>query len=621
MAPARLTQTLTGDPSDVGVADWPRRPVGERDANGYAAISDYAFLSDCRSAALVSSDGSIDWLCWPRFDSPAVFAGILDSERGGTWSIRPIGDFEVSRRYLPRTNVLETTFHTSTGSVRLTDWLHMGARQALCRRLEGLEGRVDVDLVCDPRPNFAADGAIGFERRLGWLVAELSNGERLVADGFGALREQRTLYAGDDHCFSLALNRPGPSDLTNSLERAVAFWSKWAQDLRLPAERAAVVERSALTLKGLQYQPSGAIIAAATTSLPETIGGARNWDYRYSWLRDATLTLAAFGQVGKHDEAQSWLDWLKMISLIAGVEDLQIMYGIGGEAELTEHVLDHLEGHKQSSPVRIGNGAATQRQIDTYGELADAIWLVRTRFEERLNPHRWRLVRALANRALREWHEPDEGIWEVRGNPKHFVYSKVMCWVALDRAIRLAEMDGFEDPCLGEWLIGREAIREQVLHRGYDSELGAFTQSYGSGSLDASNLVLASTGFISADDPRFIGTVRATQRDLIRGGLVDRYRVEDTDDGFSGEEEGTFVICSLWLALACIQIGDVDAAEEIYERVTGCANDLGLLAEELTPDGEQLGNYPQAFTHIALILCAFELEKARADELEVELAA
>ena len=621
MAPARLTRTITDDSSDLGVAGWPSRPVGERDADGYAAISDYAFLSDCRSAALVSSDGSVDWLCWPRFDSPAVFAGILDSRQGGSWSIRPTDEFTVSRRYLPRTNVLETTFHTATGSVRLTDWLHMGARQALCRRLEGLEGRVDIELTCDPRPDFASGGAVPFERRLGWLIADLPNGERLVADGFGALHEQRTLYAGDDHCFSLGLNRPGPSDLTNSLERAVAFWSKWAQDLRLPAEGAEVVERSALTLKGLQYQPSGAIIAAATTSLPETIGGSRNWDYRYSWLRDATLTLAAFGQVGKHDEAQSWLDWLKMISLIAGVEDLQIMYGIGGEAELTEHVLGHLDGHKRSRPVRVGNGAATQRQIDTYGELADAIWLVRTRFEERLNPHRWRLVRALANRALREWHEPDEGIWEVRGNPKHFVYSKVMCWVALDRAIRLAEMDGFEDPCLDEWLAGREAIRQQVLEFGYDHELGAFTQSYGSGSLDASNLVLASTGFIPADDPRFIGTVRATQRDLVRGGLVDRYRVEETDDGFAGEEEGTFVICSLWLALACIQIGDVAAAEEIYERVASCANDLGLLAEELTPDGEQLGNYPQAFTHIALILCACELERARGGEPAIDLAA
>ncbi len=611
MVPASTSTTVDPSPSAPADSSWARWPGGRRDGDGYAGISDYGFLSDCRSAALVSSDGAVDWLCWPRFDSPAVFAAILDSERGGTWSIRPVADYEVERRYLPHTNVLETTFHTATGSVRLTDWLHMGARQALCRRLEGTRGQVEMELVCDPRPDFGVHGAVAFEQRLGWLIAELPNGDRLVADGFESARESRTVHSGDVHRFSLALNRPGPSDLTNSLQRATAFWAKWAHELRLPSEHAAVVERSALALKGLQYQPSGAIIAAATTSLPEAIGGSRNWDYRFSWLRDATLTLAAFGAVGKHDEAQSWLDWLKMISLLSGVEDLQIMYGIGGEADLEELVLDHLDGHKHSRPVRTGNGAAKQRQIDTYGELADAIWLVRSRFEDRLSPHRWRLMRALANRALREWREPDEGIWEVRGDPKHFVYSKVMCWVAMDRAIRLAEMDGFEDPCLDGWRRGRDEIRTEVLTRGYDEELGAFTQSYGSRSLDASNLVLAGTGFIDADDARFIGTVRATQRELTRGGLVDRYRVTDTDDGFAGEEEGTFVICSLWLALACIHIGDIEAAEEIFERVCGYGNDLGLLAEELTPDGEQLGNYPQAFTHIALILCAFELERAR----------
>jgi GH15 family glucan-1,4-alpha-glucosidase len=260
--------------------------------------------------------------------------------------------------------------------------------------------------------------------------------------------------------------------------------------------------------------------------------------------------------------------------------------------------------------VRVGNGAAKQRQIDTYGELADAIWMVRTRFEQRLNPHRWRLVRALANRAMREWREPDEGIWEVRGDPRHFVYSKVMCWVALDRAITLADLDGFEDANLEIWRAEREEIHRQVLAEGYDPVLGAFTQSYGSGTLDASNLMLATVGFIAADDERFVNTVRATQAHLTRGGLVDRYRVDQTDDGFD-EEEGTFTICTLWLCSALLQIGDVAAARAIFERVCACANDLGLLAEELTPDGEQLGNYPQAFTHIALILCAFALEEAQ----------
>jgi GH15 family glucan-1,4-alpha-glucosidase len=593
-----LTTTI---PVDLGAA---------RDAAGYAPISDYAFLSDCRSAALVSTDGSIDWLCWPRFDSPAIFGALLDSQRGGTWRIRPVGDVAVERRYLPQTNVVETTFTTSAGTVRLTDWLHVGARQAMCRRLEGVSGTVEVELVCDPRPNYGEHGPVAWERRLGWLVCELPDGDTIVADGVQGTCERRTIAEGDVHGFSLTLNRPGPSDLTNSLDRTVAHWREWCAGLHLPSARAAIVERSALTLKGLQYQPSGAIIAAATTSLPECIGGTRNWDYRYSWLRDATLTLSALGKVGKVDEAQSWLDWLKMISLASGVEDLQIMYGVGGEPDLPEAELSHLEGYRASTPVRIGNGAATQRQIDTYGEVADALWMMRLRSDEPMNPHRWRLMRALADRTLREWREPDEGIWEVRGEPAHFVLSKVMCWVALDRAIALAELDGYDDANLPCWRAERDELRAEILERGFDQELGSFTQSYGSGTLDASNLMLATVGFIAPDDARFVGTVRATQEHLMRGGLVDRYDVGDTDDGFAGQDEGTFAICTLWLCNALLQIGDLFAARELFDRVAGCANDLGLLAEELTPEGEQLGNYPQAYTHIALILCAFALQDA-----------
>jgi GH15 family glucan-1,4-alpha-glucosidase len=600
------------EPPHAARATSPLRAVRPgRDARGYAAISDYGFLSDCRSSALVSSDGAIDWLCWPRFDSPALFAAILDAQDGGTWRIRPVGEFTVTRRYLRDTNVVQTTFSTATGAVRLTDWLHRGARHALCRRLEGLHGEVEMELVCDPRPDFNSHGPVRWESRLGWLVVSLPTGERLVADGITGTCERRIVRGGETHDFSLSLNRPGPSDLASSLVRTVEFWTEWADGLHLPAEHGDLVKRSALVLKGLQYQPTGAIVAAPTTSLPECIGGTRNWDYRYSWLRDATLTLQALAQVNKDDEAQSWLDWLKMITLVSGVEELQIMYGISGESELPERILEHLDGHRGSKPVRVGNGAATQRQIDTYGELADAIWMVRRRADERLNQHRWRLLKALAQRAAREWRDPDEGIWEVRGEPRHFVYSKVMCWVAIDRAIRVAELDGFDAP-LAEWRRAREEIREQVLARGYDPALGAFTQSYGSGSLDASNLVLASVGFIDARDPRFVGTVRATGRDLERGGLIDRYRVEDTDDGFGGQEEGTFSICSFWYASALIEIGDLAGAREIFQRVCGCANDLGLLAEELTPDGEQLGNFPQAFTHIALINCAFALADATA---------
>jgi len=422
--------------------------------------------------------------------------------------------------------------------------------------------------------------------------------------------ERRVIRDGEVHDCSLSLDRPGPSDLGSSLARAVEHWAAWSEGLRLPAEHAELVGRSALVLKGLQYQPTGAIVAAPTTSLPESPGGTRNWDYRFSWLRDATLTLSALSAVDKEDEAHSWLDWLKMITLATGVEDLQIMYGVGGEIELPEAELGHLEGHRGSRPVRVGNGAASQRQIDTYGELADAIFMVRKRSGERLNPHRWRLLRALAERAEREWRDPDEGIWEVRGAPRHFVHSKVMCWVALDRAVTVAELDGIAGAPLERWRRTRREIRDDVLARGYDPRLGAFTQSYGSGSLDASNLVLASVGFIAPTDPRFVGTVRATERELLRGGFVDRYRVQDTDDGFAGQEEGTFSICTLWYAEALIQIGELERARAVFERVCACANDLGLLAEELTPDGEQLGNFPQAFTHIALIHCAFALAEA-----------
>ena len=587
---------------------------GRRDASGYLPISDYAFLSDCRSAALVSSDGSVDWLCWPRFDSPAVFAGILDARDGGSWSIRPGEPFTSERRYVPHTNVVETIFRTASGTVRLTDWLHVGARQALCRRLEGISGTVGFQVVCDPRPGFNASGAVAWNQRLGWLVADLASGERLVADGLTGRSESVTIHAGDTHGFSLSVNRPGPTDLASSLKSAVDFWRTWSHGLRLPEERAELVERSALTLKGLQYQPSGAIVAAATTSLPECVGGARNWDYRFSWIRDATLTIGALAELGKGEEAQSWLDWLTMITLASGVDDLQVMYGVGGEPELDEHELPWLDGYKASRPVRVGNGAAKQRQIDTYGELADAIWLVRTNFDERLSGHRWRLMRALAERALREWREPDEGIWEVRGARRDFVYSKVMCWVALDRAIRLARLDGIDEPDLPRWRRGRDEIRREVLACGFDDGLGSFTQSYGSCTLDASNLTLASVGFIDPHDARFVGTVRAAERDLMRGGFVDRYRADTTDDGLD-DEEGTFTMCTLWLCIALLQIGDTDGAREVFDRVCAHANDLGLLAEELTPDGEQLGNYPQAFTHVAVILCALALDGAAAGAL------
>ena len=591
----------------------PALEPGTRDASGFAGIADYGFLSDCRSSALVAVDGAVDWLCWPRFDSDAVFCALLDADRGGRFKLGPADtrDVAVTRRYLGGTNVLETTWSGPESELTVTDWLHVGGRQALCRIVRCTRGTVAVDADLDPRPAFGRWGAPAWRERLGWLVAELPDDHCLVADGLDAPRETFVLCEGQERHITLGLDKPGPSDARSALDIAVRWWRDWSQDLRLPDGRYRdAVERSALVLKGLQYRKTGAIVAAATTSLPERLGGERNWDYRYSWLRDAAFTLYALRAVGKRAEADSWLDWLKGIALRDGEIRLQIMYGIDGESELPESHLDHLSGHMDSAPVRTGNAAAGQRQLDIYGELADAIWLQRLGTGRPLGRHRAKLLAELAERACEEWPMRDEGIWEVRGGAKHFTYSKVMCWVALDRAIRAARMDGVNREHVERWRAERDAIRAEVDQRGWSERRQAFAQSYDSDALDASALVFAQVGFLRPSDPRFVSTVRAIQADLMRGGLVDRYRVGDAaDDGLEGGE-GTFTICSLWLVLALTSIGDHDAAQTVFDRVHSCANDLGLMSEELTPAGVQLGNFPQAFTHIALIGAALALQRA-----------
>jgi GH15 family glucan-1,4-alpha-glucosidase len=583
-----------------------------RDARGFAPIGDYGFLSDCRSSALVATDGSVDWLCWPRFDSDALLGAILDPERGGRFRVGPAGagELAVTRRYLPGTNVLETTWSGPAGELTLTDWLDVGGRQALCRLARCTRGRMTVAVDLDPRPGFGRHGALTWQRRLGWLVAEMPDGTPLVADGIGAARETFTLSEGEERQITLGFGEPGPSDARAALESALRWWQHWSADLRLPdGPYRDAVERSALVLKGLQYRRTGAIVAAATTSLPEEIGGERNWDYRFSWLRDAAFTLHALRAVGKRAEADAWLDWLKGIALRNGDLRLQIMYGIGGEADLPEQQLEHLAGYMDSGPVRVGNAAAGQRQLDVYGELADAIWQHRLAAGRPLGRHRAALLAELADRACDDWRLPDEGIWEVRGAPRHFTYSKVMCWVALDRAIRAAEVDGLPGRPVARWAAARAAIAAEVHERAWSGRLGAFTQSYDSEALDASALVFALAGFVDASDPRFVSTVRAIEAGLTRGGLVDRYRIgEAADDGLAGEE-GTFSICSLWMVLALASIGDRAGAQRQFERVWASANDLGLMSEELTPDGVLLGNFPQAFTHIALIAAALALAR------------
>jgi GH15 family glucan-1,4-alpha-glucosidase len=499
------------------------------------------------------------------------------------------------------------------------DWLDTGPRQALCRVATCLIGEVELEAQCDPRPEYGGGAPPSWEQRLSWLTALLPSGDRLVLDGLAAPVDRFTLRAGEHRALTLGWNRPGPSDALASRDETIAHWQAWAENLVLPSVGADHVLRSALVLKGLQYEPTGAFVAAATTSLPEELGGVRNWDYRYSWLRDSAFAVHALRQVGKAREATAWLDYLAEIAFDTGELDLQVLYGIGGERDIDEQELPGLSGYRGSAPVRIGNGAANQSQLDAYGELCDAIWLHRVSTGSRLPSAHWSLVRRLADRAAGEWRSPDCGIWEVRGEARHFVHSKVWCWVALDRALRIARVDGRADAALEHWRSERDAVRADVLAKGWDSELGTFTQSYGSRTLDASNLLLAQVGFIGARDPRFVSTVRAIARGLDRGGFVDRYRVDETDDGLAGGE-GTFTICSLWLVLALSQIGAHAEARQRFDRVLACANDVGLLSEQLAPDGEQLGNFPQAFTHLAIVVCAFALERAQQRLLPHELA-
>jgi GH15 family glucan-1,4-alpha-glucosidase len=628
---------------DIGVADGARcdsatyvRPVvvelnrqscsgGTRAAASRhsASIADYGFLSDCRSAALVSSGGSVDWLCWPRFDSPSVFAKILDSEIGGAFAISPTAPYSAERCYVPATNVLQTTFRTHAGVVRTNDWLNRDASPALCRLVECLEGSVELSLICDPRPRYGAVGVPAWSRRLGYLVCDVGDDDCLILDGTDSSHESFTLTAGESRSISLGWNRPGPSDLFSALRRSIRYWQHWAADLVLPEglgpEITAHVERSALTLKGLQYLPSGAFVAAPTTSLPEMIGGDRNWDYRYSWLRDSAFTLYALRAVGKNEEALSWFDWLDAVTVAQGTRDLQIVYAVDGSPDVPEVELPHLAGHGDSRPVRVGNGAAKQLQLDVYGTLADAVWLARRTAKRPLIRRRWELIKSVAEQVIARWRGPDEGIWEVRGKPQHFVFSKVMCWVALDRAIKLARIDNRRDAPLETWRAERDALKADILAHGYDEDSGAFTQAYGSGTLDAANLLMAQVGFIHAGDPRFVSTVRAVQRKLSHNGLVYRYRSQVTDDGCDADE-GTFTICTLWLSLALHQIGARQEALDLFQRTLDHANDLGLLSEELSADGEQLGNFPQAFTHIAIIGCASAFSRARAENDSLRLA-
>jgi alpha,alpha-trehalase len=596
-------------------------------------IGDYALLSDCRSAALVSRAGSVDWLCCPRFDAPAVFARLLDAD-GGHFAIRPAGDFRASRAYVDQTMALETTFRAGTGVAVLTDAMAMGRQVrghdlgagspgVLMRRLRCTQGSLDVDVTYAPRPEYGLIYPI-LEAVNGGLAARGGASRLLLSapPGFqvdGATATARLhLVAGQTASFALhhgQLSQPplaawDAEEIAARLEDTLEGWRSWSalhQAYEGPWRE--LVLHSGRVLQALTFQPTGAIVAAPTTSLPETIGGERNWDYRYTWVRDASLTMDALWVAACPHEAGKFFGFLAdtAASQLRTEMDLQIMFGVGGEHDLSERELPHLAGWRASRPVRVGNGAWDQRQLDVYGELLGAAQRLAEQLGE-LDPVTQQFLAAAADTAARRWHEKDQGIWEIRGEPRDFLYSKLMCWVALDRAIALAPQLGAGDRT-GEWAAARDEIRAAILERGWNEQAGAFTQAFGSEDLDASSLMLVITGFLPGGDPRMKATVDAIAARLTdQRGLVYRYLAQD---GLAGAE-GTFLLCTFWLAQAQALAGELDQATATFERAVAAINDVSLLAEEVDPgSGEMIGNFPQAFSHIGLINAAWAIAQAR----------
>jgi GH15 family glucan-1,4-alpha-glucosidase len=583
-------------------------------------IEDYAMIGDCRTAALVGRDGSIDWLCTPRFDSGACFAALLGSSENGRWKIAPGDGIEITqvrRRYRPGSLVLETEFTTGSGAVRLTDAMAIDSpTPTVARVVEGLRGEVPM----------RSELIIRFD--YGWIVPWVTHHERGVSAIAGPdclrLRSwiehhgERSTTVGDFTVkegqripFTLAWHTatdptPPGLDAVGVVRDADAWWRAWSSRSEGAAfARDEAVVRSLITLKGLTYAPTGGIVAAATASLPEWIGGVRNWDYRFCWLRDATFTLMALVNAEYIDEARDWRAWL--LRAAAGrPEHLQIMYGLAGERRLTEMELDWLDGYEGSKPVRVGNAASGQFQLDVYGEVAHAFYLSHRHGLSTLDDA-WHLSTALLQFLETAWKEPDDGIWEVRGDRRHFTHSKVMAWVAFNRAIRAVEEFGYATDHLDRWKATRDAIHREVCEKGFDSNVNAFVQSYGSPHLDASLLMIPLVGFLPADDPRMKSTVDAIQERLRHDGFIRRYNSDSDVDGLP-EGEGAFLPCTFWLADNLALQGRRDEAREIYDRLLAIRNDVGLLAEEYDPVAKrQLGNFPQAFSHVCLVNTARNL--------------
>jgi len=579
-------------------------------------IEDYALIGDCETAALVGRDGSIDWLCLPRFDSDSCFAALLGNPENGCWTMAPEEAAQVSRRYRGDTLILETTFKTSSGSVLLVDFMPLKDRCCeLMRLVFGLEGRVRMRSQIIIRFDYGStvpwvtrldDGAL--RAIAGPQMLLLKTPAPLRGEGMTTVSEF-TVEQGQRIPFVLShapsyLPPPDSIDPFTALEQTERFWNRWAAACTNAGRWSKIVLRSLITLKALTFAPTGGIVAAATTSLPESIGGLRNWDYRFCWVRDATLTLTALMGGGFFEEASAWRDWL--VRAAAGSPNqLQIMYGIAGERRLWEWEVAWLAGYKASKPVRIGNAAHAQLQLDVFGELMDALYQARRNGLPRSEPA-WAVELALLEHLESIWRKPDSGIWEMRGPPRHFTHSKMMAWVAFDRAIKSAQEFGMPGP-IEQWQRVRTEIHDDVCRNGYDAERNAFVQSYGSKELDASLLLTPAIGFLPASDPRVRATVEAVERDLLVDGFVHRYRTSRADDGLP-PGEGAFLACSFWLADAYCLLGRTRDAEQLFERLVGLCNDVGLLSEEYDPHGRRmLGNFPQAFSHISLVNTAHNL--------------
>ena len=595
-------------------------------------IEDYGLIGDLQTVALVSRHGCIDWMCVPRFDSGAIFAALLGDAENGHWTLQPDGDFtSLGRRYRDDTLVLETELETASGAVRLVDFMPpRGEAPDIIRIVEGVRGTVDMRMELALRFDYGS--IVPWVRSLDGALVGVAGPDAISLRTPVALegRDLRTYAAfqvreGDRVPFVLTWfesNRPLPEavDAERALAGTIQYWEDWASACTMTGRWRDAVVRSLVTLKALTYAPTGGIVAAATTSLPEEIGGVRNWDYRYCWLRDATLTLLAFLRAGYLEEARRWRDWL--LRAIAGSpKELQVMYGVAGERRLTEVELPWLGGYESSRPVRIGNGASNQLQLDVYGEVVDALHTARVKGLE-ASDDAWSMTSKLFDWLESGWREQDEGIWEVRGPRRHFTHSKLMAWVAFDRAVKAIEKLGRDGP-IDRWRAARDEIKADVLANGYNRDVGAFVQYYGSDRLDASLLLIPLVGFLPAKDARMLGTVAAIERDLMRDGFVERYRADVENVRVDGlpPGEGVFLPCSFWLVAVLARQDRLDDAVVLYERLLSLGNDLGLLSEEYDPErGRLVGNFPQAFTHLALVETAFTLNRRLAAEGEASLA-